>query len=98
VLRPATNCGESARGLKSLDEWLGTGKWDVIHFNFGLHDLKYLDKKGAYVTPDKGNQVATVEQYERNLHTLVARLKRMGAKLIFATTTPVPDGSQGRIE
>jgi lysophospholipase L1-like esterase len=98
VLRPATNCGESARGLKSLDEWLGLRKWDVIHFNFGLHDLKYLDEKGAYVTPDKGKQVATVEQYEQNLRALVVRLKRTGAKLIFATTTPVPAGSQGRVE
>ncbi len=98
VLRPATNCGESARGLKSLDEWIGTGKWAVIHFNFGLHDLKYLDEKGAYVTPDKGKQVATAEQYEQNLRGLVVRLKRTGAKLIFATTTPVPAGSQGRVE
>lgn len=98
VLRHAQNCSETARGLQSLDEWLGAGKWDVIHFNFGLHDLKYLDEKGAYVTPDKGQQVASVEQYEKNLRTLVARLKRSGAKLIFATTTPVPGGSQGRVE
>lgn len=98
VLRPAVNCSESARGLKLLDEWLGAGKWDVIHFNFGLHDLKYLDEKGAYVTPDKGRQVASVEQYEHNLRTLVARLQRTGAKLIFATTTPVPAQSQGRVE
>jgi acyl-CoA thioesterase-1 len=29
---------------------------------------------------------------------LVARLKQTGAKLIFATTTQVPSGSQGRVE
>ena len=98
VLRPAVNCGETARGLRSLDEWLGAGKWDVVHFNFGLHDLKYLDEKGAYVTPDKGRQVATPDQYEQNLRRLVERLKRTGARLVFATTTPVPGGSQGRIE
>ena len=98
IHRPAENCGETARGLKSLDKWLGTGKWEVIHFNFGLHDLKYLDEKGAYVTPDKGKQVAPLPEYEKNLRSLVARLKQTGAKLIFATTTPVPSQSQGRVE
>ena len=36
--RPPTNCSSTASGLKNLDAWLGQGKWDVIHFNFGLHD------------------------------------------------------------
>lgn len=98
VHRPSENCGETARGLRSLDQWLGTGKWDVIHFNFGLHDLKYLDAAGKYVTADKGKQVASVGEYEKNLRALVARLKPTGAKLIFATTTPVPSASSGRVE
>jgi acyl-CoA thioesterase-1 len=98
VHRPAENCGETGRGLKSLDKWLGSGKWDVIHFNFGLHDLKYLDEKGAYVAPDKGKQVSLLPDYEKNLRALVVRLKQTGAKLIYATTTPVPGGSLGRME
>ena len=98
VVRPAENCGETARGLKSLDKWLGDGKWDVIHFNFGLHDVKYLDDKGAYVTPEKGKQVASVEEYERNLREIVGRLQKTGAKLVFGTTTPVPAASAGRVE
>lgn len=98
VHRPAENCGETARGLKSLDRWLGTGKWAVIHFNFGLHDLKYLDAAGKYVTPDRGKQVASVAEYEAHLRALVARLQATGARLIFATTTPVPAASQGRVE
>ena len=98
VHRPPENCGETARGVRSLDKWLGAGKWDVIHFNFGLHDLKYLDEKGAYVTPDKGKQVASLGDYEKNLRAIVARLKQTGAKLIFATTTPVPSASAGRVE
>jgi acyl-CoA thioesterase-1 len=98
VHRPPENCGETARGLRSIDQWLGTGKWDVIHFNFGLHDIKYLDAAGKYVTPDKGKQVATLAEYEANLRALVTRLKKTGAKLIFATTTPVPSASSGRVE
>ncbi|MDF1816890.1 MAG: SGNH/GDSL hydrolase family protein [Verrucomicrobiales bacterium] len=40
VHRAPANCGPSATGLKKLDIWLGNGKWDVIHFNFGIHDRK----------------------------------------------------------
>ncbi len=38
VHRAPENCGPSANGLKKLDIWLAGGKWDVIHFNFGIHD------------------------------------------------------------
>ena len=37
VHRPLTNCGPTTRGLENIDAWLGDGKWDVIHFNWGLH-------------------------------------------------------------
>ncbi|MDR1011162.1 MAG: acetylxylan esterase [Opitutaceae bacterium] len=98
IHRPPENCADTAKGLRQLDAWLGAGKWDVIHFNFGLHDIKYLDKAGKYVHPSKGFQVASPEQYEKNLRTLVRRLKDTGAALIFATTTPVPDGALARVE
>lgn len=38
--RAPANCGSTAAGIKRLDVWLGDGRWDVIHFNFGLHDLR----------------------------------------------------------
>lgn len=38
VHRAPANCGPTATGLKKLDVWLGEGKWDIIHFNFGIHD------------------------------------------------------------
>lgn len=98
VHRPPENCLESGNGLKKLDTWLGGGRWDVIHFNFGLHDVKYVDDKGALVAPEKGARVASPEQYEKNLREFVARAKKTGAALIFATTTPVPAKSSGRVE
>jgi acyl-CoA thioesterase-1 len=98
VHRPPENCGDSARGIAKMDAWLGSKKWDVIHFNFGLHDLKYLDEAGKYVTPDKGKQVALVPDYEKNLRQIVERLKKTGARLIWASTTPVPEGSSGRVK
>jgi lysophospholipase L1-like esterase len=96
VHRIAENGGSTRDGLKKLDAWLktdGGGKWDVIHCNWGLHDLKHwkdgkLDLAGARVTP--------VELYQDNLRELIARLIETGAKVIFATTTPVPEGSEGR--
>lgn len=98
VHRPPENCGETGRGLRQLEAWLGAGRWDVIHFNFGLHDLKYLDTQGKYVAPAQGKVVSSLPEYEANLRELVKRLKRTGATLIYATTTPVPDGTLARIE
>ena len=97
VHHPPENCGDTGRGLHYLDKWLGSDHWDVIHFNFGLHDMKYLDAKENYVTPDKGKQVNPPEVYRQQLSELTKRLKTNGAKLIFATTTPVPPGARGRV-
>jgi len=36
--RAPANCGPTTRGLEKLDVWLGDGQWDIIHFNFGIHD------------------------------------------------------------
>lgn len=43
------------------------------------------------------HQQVTLPEYEKNLRTLVGRLKQTGAKLIWCTTTPVPAGSEGRV-
>jgi lysophospholipase L1-like esterase len=83
VHRIPTNGGPTTNGLARLKQWLGDGKWDVIHFNWGLHDLK--------VMPD-GNRQVSPEAYEKNLRELVTQLKATGAKLIWASTTPVPEG------
>ena len=97
VHRPPENCQHTWRGLEAIDDWLGAGNWDLIHFNWGLHDLKYVDKDGRRVSPREGKQVSTVEEYESNLEKLVPRLKATGAELIWRTTTPVPEGASGRL-
>lgn len=95
--RPPTNCGPTTKGLEHIDDWLGEGKWDVIHFNWGLHDLKYMNDKGALVPVTDGKQQVPVEQYEKNMDKLAQRLKKTGAKLIWRDTTPVPEGAKGRL-
>lgn len=83
VHRIPENGGPTINGLKKLNNWLGDGKWDVIHFNWGLHDIK-IDKDGKHQVP--------LDEYEKNLRDLVKRMKETKAKLIWASTTPVPEG------
>jgi acyl-CoA thioesterase-1 len=104
VHRPLANCGPTTRGVAAIDEWLETGgadkKWDVIHFNWGLHDLKYMGPKGQNLADPKGTdsvQQVPPAEYEKNLRTLVERLKKTGATLIWRNTTPVPEGAAGRL-
>jgi lysophospholipase L1-like esterase len=98
VHRPAVNCGPSSRGVEQIEDWLGNGKWDVIHFNFGLHDVRHFDYAKKPVDADQGHRQVNDADYEKNLETLVTRMKKTGAKLVFGLTTPVPEGAAGRIK
>jgi len=100
VHRPLTNCGPTIRGLEHIDAWLGEHKWDVIHFNWGLHDLKYMGPNGQNLAKPAAagsHQQVPPAEYEKNLRKLVARLKETGATLIWCSTTPVPEGAAGRV-
>ena len=81
VHRIPVNAATTRVGLKSIDAWLGEKPWDVIHFNWGLHDLR-IEADGRRQVP--------LEEYAKNLETLVARLDKTRAALIWASTTPVP--------
>jgi lysophospholipase L1-like esterase len=90
----AANCSGTTAGVKQLDGWLAGHKWAVIHFNWGLHDLKHVTEAGGdkiSASPQDPPQ-ATVQKYSENLEAIIKKLKATGARLIFATTTPVPDG------
>ena len=78
VHRPKTNCRWSAFGDENVLQWVGDGKWDLIHFNFGLWDW-YGWKQENKSTP---------ESYEKSLEGIVNKLKSSGAKLVFAVTKP----------
>ena len=88
VHRIPENGGSTKVGIAKIDSWLGTGKWDVIHFNWGLHDLMFNPDTQPDPAQYEKDQLAL---YEKNLRALVARLKQTGAKLIWAASTPVPD-------
>lgn len=104
VHRPPTNCGPTIKGLAELEQWLKIGgdekKWDVIHFNWGLHDLKYIGANGDGIVPAKSEgsrQQVPPAAYQKNLRDLVTRLKKTGARLVWRNTTPVPAGARGRV-
>lgn len=83
VHRITTNGGPTSNGVANIDKWLGDKKWDLIHFNWGLHDLKIMET---------GKHQVPLVEYEKNLEALVTRMQKTGAKLIWAATTPVPEG------
>jgi len=79
--------------LAHLDDLLGDGSWDLIHFNFGLGDLVYRTpgiKAFRVMAKEAGGVRATSpDQYQTNLRDLVKRLGATGAKLVWASTTPI---------
>ncbi len=100
--RVPTNAGHTGMGIEGIPKWLEArgGEWDVIHFNHGLWDLCYRNPEAkTQGNRDKvnGKQTFSVEEYAANLETIVGLLEKTGAHLIFATTTPVPEGELGRV-
>lgn len=99
VVHHPGNAQHTATGLKELDRWLGDGRWDVIHFNWGLWDLCYKRSRflrGSVRDREKGSVLVELDRYEANLAELTARLQKTGATLIWASTTVVPEGDAGR--
>lgn len=101
VQRIRGNAGHTGMGLAGLPKWLDAkkGRWDVIHFNWGLWDLCYRNPESkTQGRRDKvhGKLTHTPDQYRENLQRIVAILKKTDAKLVWASTTPVPEGEAGR--
>jgi hypothetical protein len=81
-------CPPSSNGGADLD-----GSWDVIHFNFGVWDATYREPTSKYYS---GHRTTSVEDFEKNLRTLVAKMKKTGATLIWGSVTPVWEGEEGK--
>jgi len=101
VVRPtnarggAENCAGTTKGIDHVDRWLALegGGWDVIHFNFGLHDLKRVKPDTGKNSQDPADpRQAGRPVYRAQLREITAKLYGTGARLVFATTTPFPPG------
>lgn len=89
------NGGSTLRGVQQLEKWLDHKEWDVIVFNFGLHDMAYKDSLNKYDVTN-GKIAVPLNDYQKNLETIVAKLKKTTSTLLFVTTTVVPENSPGR--
>ncbi|MFI3304405.1 MAG: SGNH/GDSL hydrolase family protein [Rikenellaceae bacterium] len=88
VFRIPGNSFSTAVGVETIDFWLSDMEWDVIHVNWGLHDLKYVISQER---PD-----VTVEEYKANLKILFEEMTKRSKKVIWANTTYYPDGVSPR--
>ena len=77
VNRVPDNARSTRYTLERIDDWLGSGNWNVIHCNWGMHDLTRIDG----VVPQ-----IPLQEYEENLRRLLLRLGKVGEKLIWANT------------
>jgi GDSL-like Lipase/Acylhydrolase family len=94
------NGGSTYIGLKELNQWLGDYEYSVIHFNWGLHDVHH--RNAVTREPKLGDKehlpaAISLPDYKRNLERLLTMLEKTGARLIWASTTIVPDGDIGRV-
>lgn len=88
VHRVNTNCRWSAFGDEHVEGWVGTAKWDIVHFNFGLWDWYGWSQK----------KKATPTSYATHLENIVTQLKKTNATLIFGVTTPPCIGPERKVK
>ena len=81
---PQENCRFASYVLNNLRWWMPQfPKPDIIHFNAGLWDVAILYKQDGCFTPK--------DIYVYYMEKVLRELKKTGAKIIFATSTPVSD-------
>jgi len=82
VTGPAENCQYSGYTRERLPKWLDElGRPDVVHWNNGLHDVGH--------NPNRSPMQFPLEAYLDNLKAVLDMLRKTGAKVIWATSTPV---------
>ena len=96
------NAQHTGTGLEKIEEWIGDEKWDIVQFNWGLWDLCYRNpdsKVQGNRDKENGKITYTIDAYTSNLDSIVTILQTITeAKLIFVTTTCVPENEAGRFE
>lgn len=82
VWGPQENCAFAKWTLYALRFWREKlHEADVIHWNNGLHDVvQFFKEDGCFVS---------IEEYRDSILKIARELKKTGAAVIFATTTPI---------
>jgi len=77
--------GLSCTNTSTSGNWFNfTGTFDIIHFNFGLHDL-------VASGPGEGAEHVDIPQYMLNIKEIFTRLSTRAKHVIWTTTTPCPN-------
>jgi len=94
------NARHTGYGLQKLYEWITDDKWDIIQFNWGLWDLCYRHPDSKI--PGKRDKITgkityDLDEYTANLDSIISKIRmKTKAKLVFVTTTYVPENEAGR--
>lgn len=89
VVAPEENGRFAKHTLWGVNLWIrDLGKPDIVHWNNGLWDLHHEAPMVEALT--------SLEEYIETLRRIINELQRTGAKIIFATTTPIPPDGTGR--
>jgi hypothetical protein len=80
LVHPPTNCGNSQKGLDNLGQWLGPYEQKGRAWDVISFNFGHWDSKN-----DKA-------RYQQNLERIIVILRKTGAKLIYVTTCPIPQG------
>jgi isoamyl acetate esterase len=78
---PAENGGNSENVRQHIADWLVAQAPDVLHINCGLHDIKTAFGATA--------KAIGIGAYRYNVERILQAAQRIGAAVIWATSTPV---------
>jgi len=81
------NWGNILESIKSQERKQGA-PFSVIHFNWGLHALKYIDAQGKLSSVSEGRRCVPPEKYADELNLAFDALEKTDATIIWAATTP----------
>ncbi len=91
VLGPAESTGTSAHLAERIDDLVREYRPDAVHFNAGLDDVVW------HVSEQRSE--VSVADYTMNLQRIIDSMRpTLGSDIVFATTTPVNDDAQTRME
>ena len=96
LYRAPNNCRSTRQILEEIKDYIGEIEWDLIHFNAGIHDFTWITPDGKTSSVGVGARQVSLEQYLQNMERIVERLKETGATIIWATSTPVQEGTPWR--
>lgn len=95
----ASNDRDTGYFLSIIDRVMrDAGPVDVIHFGLGIWDMDrrgHHQGEGCHLDGDRFN---SPEQYRKNLEAIATVFDKSGARVIFATITPIPAGNRCIVE